>query len=51
MIKLSHYIISITAILLYHILEMLDGERSKLKYINYRIAEKIKIWLLTNCIE
>lgn len=51
MIKLIHYIKSIIAILLYRILELIDGEKSKLKYINYKIAEKIKIYLLKNWIE
>lgn len=37
-------------IFLYRYLENIDGEKKKKIYISYKLAEKIKIWLLQNLI-
>lgn len=50
MLKKRGYMLHSIAIFLYRVLENIDGEHGK-KWLCYRIAEKIKMYLLKNWIE
>ena len=42
---------TIIGIIIYHWIEDIDGEHSNFRLIEYKLAEKIKLFLLINLIE